>query len=821
MLHHRLPSIALTCFVSMSLGAAQDTTGGYQLPPPAVVEIIDARPNPSLRFSPNFKWSLSTQGEALPSLEIVSRPMLRLAGMRIDPGSNASYRTGFQKRLSLAMPGQSDVRREISLPVDARLASVTWSHDSTHFAYVVESRTGSALYGASAPWIMGGAEPMLLTKRLNTVTGGVTWMPDGKTLICRLVPKTRGPEPVPPTTPSGPSISEAVGDKSPLRTYQDLLSSPHDELLFEHYATTQLTLIALDTGEQQEIGKPAIFSMARPCADGERFLVGQVHGPYSYFMPWSSFPKRISVWDRSGKSLHVFADLPLAENIPLGGVSAGPRSVMWLPHTAASLLWVEALDEGDPKRKVDWRDRVMTLAAPYTGEPRELIRTEHRYSGISFMQDPQLFITREYDRDRRWVRALLHDLSQPQAKARVIEDRNSRDSYGDPGRLLSQVDGRGQTLVRIDDGHIYRSGSGASPQGLLPFLDRQALGDLKTERLWRCEPGSYESVRKVLATTSGEPPSFITSHESPDSPPNYRQRQSGSSQFVALTDYPHPTPQLRGIAKQLVTYEREDGVPLSATLYLPAGYKQGQRLPLMVWAYPREFNDPKTAGQVSSTPWRFNRIAGLSHLMLLTQGYAIMDGATMPVVGDPETMNDSFVEQIVAAAQAAIDKAVELGVADRQRVVVGGHSYGAFMTANLLAHCDLFVAGVARSGAYNRTLTPFGFQSERRTYWEAPLAYFTVSPFMHAQKIDEPLLLIHGEIDNNSGTFPLQSQRLFQAIKGNGGTARLVMLPFESHGYRARESVLHVQAETIGWFERFLSSDPGALEANSDSSSDQ
>lgn len=820
MLHHRLLPTVLTFSVLMSLGAAQGTGGRYQRPPSAVVEIIDARPNPSLRFSPDFKWSLSTQGEALPSLEIISRRMLRLAGMRIDPSADASYRTGFQSRLSLAESGQPDVQREISLPAGARLVNVTWSHDSTHFAYVLESRTGSTLYGASALKIMGGAEPKLLTKRLSTVTGGVTWMPDGKTLLCRLVPLNRGPEPTPPATPSGPNISEAVGDKSPLRTYQDLLSSPHDELLFEHYATTQLTLIPLDAGKQQEIGNPGIFAMARPSADGERLLVGQVHRPYSYFMPWRSFPERISVWDLSGKSIFVLADLPLAENIPLGGVSLGPRSVRWQPHTAAGLLWVEALDGGDPKRKVVRRDRIMTLAAPYTGEPQELFRTEHRYSGISFMQDPQWFITREYDRDRRWVRALLHDRSQPGAQPRVIEDRNSRDSYGDPGRLLSQVDSRGQTLIRIDDGHIYRSGSGASPQGLLPFLDRQSLGDLKTERLWRCEPGSYESVRKVLATKNGEPLSFITSHESPDSPPNYRQRRVASKEFVALTDYPHPTPQLKGITKQLVTYQRADGVPLSATLYLPADYEQGQRLPLMLWAYPREFNDPKTAGQVSSSPWRFNRIAGLSHLMLLTQGYAIMDGATMPVVGDPETMNDSFVEQIVGAAQAAIDKAVELGVADRDRVVVGGHSYGAFMTANLLAHCDLFVAGVARSGAYNRTLTPFGFQSERRTYWEAPQAYFDVSPFMHAQKIDEPLLLIHGEIDNNSGTFPLQSERLFQAIKGNGGTARLVMLPFESHGYRARESVLHVQAETISWFERFLNPDAGAIEASTDNPPD-
>ena len=172
-------------------------------------------------------------------------------------------------------------------------------------------------------------------------------------------------------------------------------------------------------------------------------------------------------------------------------------------------------------------------------------------------------------------------------------------------------------------------------------------------------------------------------------------------------------------------------------------------------------------------------------------------------------MHDTFLEQIVAAAQAAIDKAASMGVADPERVGVGGHSYGAFMTANLLAHCDLFGTGVARSGAYNRTLTPFGFQAERRPLWEAPEIYFKVSPFMHADKIDEPLLLIHGMMDNNSGTYPMQSERLYAAIKGNGGSARLVMLPAESHGYRARESVLHVLAEMIDWFDRHLKDDPG------------
>ena len=415
-----------------------------------------------------------------------------------------------------------------------------------------------------------------------------------------------------------------------------------------------------------------------------------------------------------------------------------------------------------------------------------------------------MVLATEYDRDRRWVRALLHDLKRPSTTPRALMDRSIRDRYGDPGRIVNELDETGHVVARQDGDWIYRTGSGASPHGNLPFVDRQNIKTLETERLWRCKEGTYESVVAVAASSDDSKPSVITNKQTPVTPPNYFLRDLNNDSIARLTSFKDPTPQIRDIKKQLVKYERSDGVPLSATLYLPADYREGTRLPLLVWAYPREFNDAKTAGQVSGTPSQFIRMRSITHLTLLTQGYAIMDSATMPVIGDPETMNDTFLDQIVDAAQAAIDKAVDMGVADRNRVAVGGHSYGAFMTANLLAHCDLFKAGVARSGAYNRTLTPFGFQSERRPYWQAKNVYHSISPFMHADKINEPILLIHGENDNNSGTFPIQSKRMYQAIKGNGGTVRLCMLPFESHGYRARQSVLHTQAEMIEWLDKHI-----------------
>lgn len=776
--------------------------GGYRLPPQEVVDIIDAPSSPMVRFSPDRQWMLLVERSAMPSIADVSRRMLRLAGMRIDPAANARYTTTFYSALSLrSLDGRQEVR--IPLPSEQRLASVTWSHDSMHFAFVVIGQKGSSLYGCS---VASAATPVLLSDELNTVMGGPVWMPDGATILARLNPSGRAEEPVASLTPAGPNTQATSGNTSPLRTYQDLLGSSHDEELFTYFATSQAALISVNGGALRLIGDPQIFQGLAPSPDGMHFLATTMRRPYSYLMPWYNFPKRIAVWDIQGQELHHFSDIPLAENVPLGGVAMGPRLVQWNPYEAAGLLWVVALDQGDPKVEVEYRDMWMSSTVFSDEDPDQLLATEHRASGLTFLEDQSLLIASEYDRDLRWTRSILYRISGDTRSPVILDDRSFQDSYGHPGSFVMTADEAGHSVVRVDSGVAYRTGRGASDDGLLPFLDRVDLRTGKIDRLWRCALGSYEAVVGLLPEQAATDLHFITRYETPTSPPNYYSRSvgGGESTRIKLTDYADPTPQLRGITKQLVTYERADGVPLSATLYLPAGYEEGTKLPLLVWAYPREFNDPKTAAQVTSSPSRFTRIGGLSHLVLLTQGYAIMDGATMPVVGDPETMNDTFIEQVVAASQAAIDKAVELGVADGNTVFVGGHSYGAFMTANLLAHCDLFTSGVARSGAYNRTLTPFGFQSERRTFWEAPEAYFGVSPFMHADKINEPLLIIHGEIDNNSGTFPLQSERLFQAIKGNGGTARLVMLPNESHGYRARESVLHVHAETIDWFKQFI-----------------
>ena len=778
----------LLCLALLFSSAARPDDFPYHKPPQEMLDVLNSPLTPTLSISPQRDAVIILQPVRYPPIAEVAQPMLRLAGIRIDANTNGMHLAPYYSSFTLQQLSTSaDIK--LALPASAKRGAPVWSPDGKQFAFTNTTAHSIDLWIASA---ITGKTHLVPGVRINGVRFGfagsaIEWLGDNRTLLVRLVPSRRGAPPVEPKLPAGPHVQESLGHSSPAPTYEDLLATPHDEDLFDYYATTQLAWLDASTGKLTPLGKPAIYTTALPSPDDKHVLTARLHRPYSYQLPALRFPVDAEIWDTRGNTEYKIASLPLAENIPLNGVRAGPRGWDWLPDHNATLTWLE-----DAKG----HDRIVMFSEPFRGEPRQVYLTEHRYRGFQPLAGGKALVE-DYARTTRIVRTLLIDTEQPDAKARVIFNRNERDAYRNPGTPLFKVqpDGRRVLIQQGDD--IYLSGQGATPAGDKPFLDRFNLVTGKAERLFQSSHG-YEAFEAML-DDRGE--RLLLRRESPTEPPNYFIRTT--QDLKRLTNFPNPAPQTLGIKKERVTYTRKDGVPLSFTLYLPTDYRPGTRLPALMWAYPYEFSDADTAGQI--TGHATDSFTELTyHQLFVLHGYALIDNAAMPIIGDPRTVNNTYIDQLLMDAQAAIDKAVEMGVADRDRIGVFGHSYGAFMTANLLAHSTLFRAGVAESGAYNRSLTPFGFQAERRTFWQAPDVYEKMSPFFFADKIKTPILLIHGEADDNTGTFPVQSERLYAAIRGNGGTVRLVMLPSEAHGYRARETMEHVLYEETAWFDKYL-----------------
>ena len=790
----RLAVVTIVLLAATQFAAAQ-SPGGYLLPPKEIVDIIDAPLQPSTELSPTREILAVLEGAKIPTIEELSRPFLRLGGRRINPRTNGPHRAQHYRAITLKSINDT-TEKKVALPPNALVTWIAWSPDGRRFAFTNTRDNGIELWVADTA--TGQAKAVTAAQLNASVATPCEWVADGASLLCAFVSPSRGTPPPAPAVPPGPNIQENRGVKAPVRTYQDLLASAYDEALFEYYATAQLAFVDAASGQRTPVGTPAIFETMLPSPDGSYVLVGRVHRPYSWLVPYTNFPASVEIWDRKGPVVKQIADLPLADTVPNGGVLPGPRNYQWQPLAPATVVWAEALDGGDPRAKVPHRDKVMQISAPFSGAPAELARVEHRFSNIAWT-DSGIALVTENERRRRWTRTWMID--KPGAAPRKLWDRSQEDSYGNPGQPLRRASASGTSTIRQTGDAIFLAGQGATPEGARPFVDRLNLSTLKTDRIFQTTGRTYESVVAVLTDDGSR---ILTRYESSTEPPNVWLRDLKANTRRQMTNYEHPAPQLKGVQKQLITYKRNDGVELSATIITPPGWTPAQGpLPTLLWAYPREFTDPNNAGQVTGSPNRFPSLSGASHLLFLTQGYAIIDDPTMPIVGPEETANDTYVQQLVASAQAAVDRAVQLGVTDRNRVVVGGHSYGGFMTANLLAHSDIFRAGLARSGAYNRTLTPFGFQNEQRTFWEVPQIYGNMSPFYHAHKINEPILLIHGEADDNSGTFPIQSERMYMALKGHGAMVRYVTLPNEAHGYAARESVLHAIAEMLNWANEF------------------
>ncbi|MES2262875.1 MAG: prolyl oligopeptidase family serine peptidase [Pseudomonadota bacterium] len=792
---------------------AQDT--GYQLPPPELQAIVDAPHAPMLNLSPQRNLAAMVAMPVLPGIVEVAQPEVKLAGMRINPRTYSSSRFAFGTSLTMFDIATRQESTIAGLPPDLRLADMGWSPDQRYlaFTHIAHGAAGGAESGVEL-WLMDVAARSarkLCSRALSAVANrGFQWLPDSSGLLLLLKPAGLGKPPVASGIPAGPGLqdSQPGSGTRQLRTYQDLLKNEDDARLFEHYITSQLAVLNL-SGKVRLLGKPELYSRMSVAPGGRYILTQNIVRPYSYIVPASSFGEQVDVRDLDGRIVHTVASLPLEEGLPPGNdaVSAGVRHVSWRVDAPDTLVWAEAQDGGDPAVDVPIRDIVYLQAAPFSAEPTVLARLGTRFGGIAWGRGDIALLQERWHKTRALKQWMIAP-DDPAAPPDLIYAGSAEDRYSHPGTPVMRADGAGMPRLMIaPDDSILLDGAGASPEGDRPFIDRLNLRTKQKQRLFQSEAPYFENVMAVLSEDGGR---LLTTRESPTERPNFYLRElalDGPAKLTALTDFPHPLPQLRDVQKEQIRYPRADGVDLTATLLLPPHYDAARDgpLPLLMWAYPQEFKSASAASQTTGSPYKFNAISYWGPAAFLAMGYAVLDNPSFPIVGDGEQEpNDSYLPQLVADAEAAVEEVVRRGVAERHRIAIGGHSYGAFMTANLLAHTRLFRAGIARSGAYNRTLTPFGFQSEERPFWQAPEVYQAMSPFNNADKIKDALLLIHGEQDNNSGTFPLQSERMFQAVKGLGGTARLVMLPNEAHAYRARESIMHMLYETNNWLEKYV-----------------
>jgi dipeptidyl aminopeptidase/acylaminoacyl peptidase len=791
---------------------------GYDRPPANILDVMHSPPPPAPILSPQGDKILLYTTVEYPSMSVVAEPYLKLAGVRVEPRTRAKHDTpgGYgirscaQEYSIAAVP--SGTPTKITLPPGSCASRPSWSADGKAFVFTNVGSDSIEL------WVGDGTTGeihQIKGVKLNPMfENHVQWGADSKTLFVKLVPE-QGPPPPAPVVPPGPDVQESLGQKGESSTYEtrDTLQNKHDEALFDYYGLSQLAFVDIPSGAFRKVGKPGIYSTVDVAPDGTHVLVDAIKRPYSYVTTYDRFPHTVSVLDAAKNEERELASLPLADRVPVHGVPTGPRDFEWRQNEPATILWAEALDGGDWKSKVPNRDKVMMQRAPFSGGASEVIKTEQRFSGFTWGEAKNLAFLHEHDENRHWRKTFTMDVDTPSSKPKVLFDLSTDEKYKDPGSFVYKRLPNNSQVVRQDGNSVYLNGRGASASGDRPFLDRLNIDSKKTERLFRSEKTAYESFIGFSSQKANES-GLITWHQTPIEPPNAFLRTVGSaasaadgeaafsSTTAAITKMPDPTPAVRAIKKRLVKYKRKDGTDLSFTLYTPPDYKEGTKVPAVLYAYPLDYADAKVAGQVTGSEQTFTRLR--QYKFLLLAGYAIIDNAAFPIVGDPKKAYDTYLDQLTADAQAAVDEAVKTGVVDPERVAVTGHSHGALMTANLLAHTNLFRAGMATSGSYNKTLTPFGFQNERRSVWEAQSVYLKASTFFFADKLKTPILIMHGEDDANPGTTPLQARKLYEAIRGNGGTARLVMLPHEPHWYTAQESNEQFVAEMLKWFDKYV-----------------
>ena len=777
----------------------------YQKPSQPILELFDYDNPPYVSTDKDMENMLFIYRNPYKTLEELSQDEVRLAGLRINPNLFASSRITYYKDLKLRkVKNVKDEPKTIDgMPENARIYYPTWSPDYSSIAFTNATNEGLEL------WVIDVNKTRakrLLPAILNATSGKpFIWQKDSKGLFVtirpdlntQLIDHTK-------TLPEGPIVQTAEGQVSQNRTYQDLLQNKIDEQNFESLIISEIQTVNLK-GKLTPYLPKDMYTNLSLSPNGDYLLVSKIEKPFSYIVPMSRFPMSESVYDMNGKPVKKVNELPLREIMPKGFMSTyqGKRNMDWRKDEPATLYYVVALDEGDAANEVEFRDEIFVWKAPFDQSPESLYKTKLRFNQIIW-GDTSNAIVYDYWYDNR---SLNTTLINPKTKtSQLINSRNFQDRYADPGNFETERNEFDEDVIAVKSNKMYLIGDGYTPEGQFPFIDELDINTLETKRLY--QSNYTDKKENIYAIKDFDKGKALVRIESKNDYPNYYLRyfktESKPEQF---TFFKNPFESIKDVHKEVIKYKRADGVDLTGTLYLPVGYdrKKKEKLPLLIWAYPVEYKDKNSAGQNTQNANEFTYPYYGSFVYWVTKGYAVLDDAAFPIIGEgDQEPNDTFIEQLVANGRAAIDAVDALGYIDRTKVAVGGHSYGAFMTANLLTHSDDFACGIARSGAYNRTLTPFGFQSEQRNYWDNPDIYNTMSPFMNAEKMKKPILLIHGEADNNPGTFTLQTERYFQAIKGLGGNARMVILPKESHGYQAKKNLMHMLWEQEQFLDKYL-----------------
>ncbi|MCL1827454.1 MAG: prolyl oligopeptidase family serine peptidase [Candidatus Cloacimonetes bacterium] len=789
----------LLVYVPIANAFATDNSPTWQQPSHTLTDILN-RPNaPNISIMSKQNKLLSRRVEHFTPLEWLALEVARYGEIEIYAESRSKPRASYFSEISIADISDFDTSisyQRLNLPPNSAFGGEMYSHNQEAFLMFEYRSDKMVLWHVDTATL----ETKILMEGGLTQTMGneAIWLPDNESVLINLIPDDiEKPEKASPV-PTAPVVQETTGNTSNIRTFPNLLRNQEEEKLFEYYASSQLAILNTKTGQVQKISKSGVIQSRSLSPDGRFVLIREIVPPYSYSLPYFYFPAKSYVYEIATAKVFELANHP-TRDLKVGWVPTGKRSIQWHPFEQSTLVYATALDGGNPDKKVTYRDELRALSFPFRGEGKSFCKTENRFTGIYFIdKDSYIYYDRVWENEDEYTYIV-----NKKGKKHLLHKEGRGQVYDLLGSAVSYPMPNGQDALLVIDESIYFIGDGLTETGRKPFIDKLSLDAFEKERLIELDdPDFYINIQNFYGKDTSK---AVISKQNKYTPPNTSIIDIATKNtLLQLTENKDMVPEITNLQRRVIRYEREDGVQLSGVLYLPQNYDGTKRLPLLMSAYPREFADSSIASQSRHTENRYVRPFGSQNIYMCLDDIAVLENASFPVIGTLEDVNKTYLEQTISNAKAAIDYLDSQGIIDPDKVVIQGYSYGAFMVLNLLAHCDLFAGGIAQNGAYNRTLTPFGFQSERRTLWEAREDYLRLSPFLFVNQIEKPLLLIHSMADQNTGTFPLQSRRLFEAMLGNGKVCRFVQLPLEGHHYRAKESHLQVLSEFEAFFTKYI-----------------